>query len=284
MAKGVNKAPQRNSGTEVNPRKTAIAVAAHPDDIEFCMAGTLLLLKAVGWEIHYLNLSTGNCGSVEFDAAKTRAIRRKEAQSAAKILGANWHPPMCDDLEVFYDLPTLRRLAAIIRDVMPSIVLTHSPQDYMEDHMNVSRLAVTAAFSRGMPNFRTTPPCAAIDGDVAVYHAMPHGLRDGLRHCIVPGAFVDTNSVHSTKRAALAAHASQKAWLDVSQGMDSYLHAMDEMSRAVGKLSSRFQHAEGWRRHLHVGLSSTEFDPLADALRDDFQINRTYERDLAASG
>jgi LmbE family N-acetylglucosaminyl deacetylase len=284
MAKGANKVAQRNSGPEVHPRRIAIAVAAHPDDIEFSMAGTLLLLKAVGWKTHYLSLSTGNCGSVELDAAKTRAIRRKEAQSAARILGACWHPPMCDDLEVFYDLPTLRRLAATIRDVMPSIVLTHSPQDYMEDHMNTCRLAVTAAFSRGMPNFRTAPTRPSIDGDVAVYHAMPHGLRDGLRRCIVPGAFVDTTSVHATKRAALAAHASQKAWLDVSQGMDSYLHAMDEMSRAVGKLSSRFQHAEGWRRHLHVGFSSTEFDPLADALQDDFQINRTYERDLAASG
>ena len=153
----------------------AIAIAAHPDDIEFCMAGTLLLLKAAGWEIHYLNLSTGNYGSTVMNAAKTRATRRAEAKRAAKILGGHWHPPMCDDLEIFYDLKTLRRLAAIIRDVKPSLVLTHSPQDYMEDHMNTCRLAVTAAFSRGMPNFKTTPRRASIPGDVTVYHAMPHG-------------------------------------------------------------------------------------------------------------
>jgi len=282
MAKGANKATNRNLCPEVHPRRIAIAVAAHPDDIEFCMAGTLLLLKAAGWEIHYLNLSTGNCGSTDLDAVKTRAVRRKEAQAAANILGTHWHPPLCDDLEVFYNLPTLRRLAAIIREVKPSIVLTHSPQDYMEDHMNTCRLAVTAAFSRGMPNFRTTPSRPAIEGDVTVYHAMPHGLRDGLRHRIVPGAFVDTTSVHATKRAALAAHVSQKAWLDTSQGMDSYLHAMDEMSLAVGKLSRRFQHAEGWRRHLHLGFSSTEIDPLADVLQQKFQINRAYERALSA--
>ncbi|HEU4902789.1 MAG TPA: PIG-L family deacetylase, partial [Flavisolibacter sp.] len=34
--------------------KTAIAIAAHPDDIEFMMAGTLLQLKAAGYETHYL--------------------------------------------------------------------------------------------------------------------------------------------------------------------------------------------------------------------------------------
>ena len=262
---------------------TALAVAAHPDDIEFYMAGTLLLLKAAGWEIHYLNLSSGNCGSTVMSAAKTRAKRRGEAKRAAKILGAHWHPPMCDDLEVLYDLKTLRRLAAIVRDAKPAIVLTHSPQDYMEDHMNTCRLAVTAAFSRGMPNFGTTPPHRAIGGDVTVYHAMPHGLRDGLRRRIVPGSFVNTTSVHAAKRQALAAHASQKAWLDASQGMDSYLLAMDEMSLAVGKLSRRFQHAEGWRRHLHLGFSSTDADPLPETLGKDCLINRAYERSLARS-
>lgn len=259
----------------------ALAIAAHPDDIEFCMAGTLLLLKAAGWEIHYLNLSAGNCGSMTMNAAKTRTVRRAESKRAAKILGAHWHPPMCDDLEILYELKTLRRLAAVIREVKPSVVLTHSPQDYMEDHMNTSRLAVTAAFSRGMPNFKTTPARRAVEGDVTVYHAMPHGLRDGLRSRIVAGLFVNTASVHATKREALAAHVSQKAWLDASQGMDSYLIAMDEMSAAVGKMSRRFQHAEGWRRHLHLGFSATDSDPLTVALGGGSWINRTYQRKLA---
>lgn len=133
--------------------------------------------------------------------------------------------------------------------------------------MNTCRLAVTAAFSRGMPNFRTTPARPAIEGDVTVYHAMPHGLRDGLRRRIVPGLFVNTTNVHTTKREALAAHVSQKAWLDASQGMDSYLIAMDEMSAAVGKMSRRFKHAEGWRRHLHLGFSGENHRPLENALR-----------------
>lgn len=259
---------------------SVLAIAAHPDDIEFCMAGTFLLLKAAGWEIHYLNLSTGNCGSMTMSAARTRTVRRAEAKRAAEILGAHWHPPMCDDLEILYEVKTLRRLAAVIRDVKPGIVLTHSPQDYMEDHMNTSRLAVTAAFTRGMPNFQTTPARRAVEGDVTVYHAMPHGLRDGLRRRIVPGLFVNTASVHTTKRAALTAHTSQKAWLDVSQGMDSYLIAMDEMSAAIGKMSRRFQHAEGWRRHSHLGFSATEIDPLAKSLAKNCLLNTAYERAL----
>jgi N-acetylglucosamine malate deacetylase 1 len=263
--------------------KTAIAIAAHPDDIEFVMAGTLLQLKAAGWEIHYLNLSTGNCGSLEYSPAKTAKVRRKEAQDAAKILGATWHAPMCNDLEIFYDIKTLRKLSAIIREVQPSIILTHSPQDYMEDHMNTCRLAVTAAFTHGMPNFKSTPNRPVYQHDVTIYHAMPHGLCDGLRKRIVPGAYVNTTPVQETKLASLAAHKSQQGWLDASQGMNSYLQAMDDMSRAVGKLSKKFKHAEGWRRHLHYGFSANEIDPLAEALGKNCLINQAYEKSLKAA-
>src|SRR4030095_17221643 len=102
--KGPNRAPVQKLLSAFRTGRTAIAIAAHPDDIEFYMAGTLLLLKAAGWEIHYFNLSTGNCGSVQHDAAATRRIRRREAQRAAKLLGAKWHPPIADDLEIFYDI------------------------------------------------------------------------------------------------------------------------------------------------------------------------------------
>ena len=47
-------------------RKSAIAIGAHPDDIEFMMAGTLLLLKKAGYEIHYMNVANGSCGSVQY--------------------------------------------------------------------------------------------------------------------------------------------------------------------------------------------------------------------------
>jgi len=257
-----------------------LAIGAHPDDIEFWMAGTLLLLKQAGYETHYVTLASGSCGSVTMTAAQTRAVRRREALQAARLLGAQWHPSFVDDLEILYSLDLLRRVAALIRQVAPSIVLTHSPQDYMEDHTNTCRLAVTAAFARGMPNFRTLPPRPAIDCSVTVYHAMPHGLREPLGRRVIPEAFVNTTTVHAIKRQALAAHASQKAWLDVSQGMDSYLQTLDQMSRAVGRMSGRFEHAEGWRRHLHLGFCEADADPLRDALGPDYLINPAYRRAL----
>jgi N-acetylglucosamine malate deacetylase 1 len=244
-----------------------MAVAAHPDDIEFMMAGTLLLLKEAGFEIHYMTVSSGNCGSMTMNSMLTRRMRRRESIAAARILDAEYHPSLTDDLEIFYDLKTLRRLSAVVRKVAPEILLVPSPQDYMEDHTNTCRLAVTAAFARGMPNFKTTPTRRPMTGDLTLYHAMPHGLRDALRQPILPELFIDTTKVHAMKRRALAAHESQRAWLDASQGMDSYLKVMDEMSLEVGRMSRRFKHAEGWRRHSHLGFSGTEIDPLFHVLK-----------------
>jgi LmbE family N-acetylglucosaminyl deacetylase len=263
---------------------SALAIFAHPDDIEFVAAGTLLQLARRGWKLHYLNLCSGSGGSVQMDASTTAATRLIEAQEAARLLGATFHLPISADLELTYSVAALRKVAAVVRAAQPSIVLTHSPQDYMEDHMNAARLAVTAAFAHGIPNFQTDPPCEAYLHDVAVYHAMPHGLCDPLRQKLRAGLYVDTAAVHERKRAALAAHACQKHWLDVSQGADSYLVTLDEMSRAVGRLSGCFQHAEGWRRHLHLGFSTREVDPLRDALGAECCVDEVYEAMLTRLG
>lgn len=263
----------------MNQNKTAIAIGAHPDDIEFQMAGTLLLLKRAGYEIHTMNLASGNCGSAKHDAATVRRSRLRESRRAASILGAQFHKPIRDDLEILYELKTLRRLAAIIREVRPSIVLTHPPIDYMEDHTATCRLVVTAVFARGMPNFRTIPVRRAGQYDVTLYHCMPHTLRDPLRQRVLPGAFVNTSIVQSVKREALRAHQSQQGWLDASQKLDSYLQTMEDMARELGRMSKKFKYAEGWRRHLHAGYGAPDDDPMKE-LGKDYLINTTYERGL----
>ena len=263
----------------MNRKRTAIAIGAHPDDIEFQMAGTLLLLKAAGYEIHTMNLASGNCGSLKHNAATVRRIRLQESRRAANILGAHLHKPLCDDLEIVYDMKTLRRLAAIIRDVRPSIVLTHPPIDYMEDHTATCRLVVTAMFARGMPNFRTLPARHAGQYDMALYHCMPHTLRDPLRQRVLPGAFVNTSTVQFVKREALRAHQSQQGWLDASQKLDSYLQTMEDMARELGRMSKKFKYAEGWRRHLHAGFGEPEGDPMK-VLGSSYLINHAYERRL----
>jgi len=249
-----------------NTQLTALAIVAHPDDVEFMMAGTLLLLKDAGVDIHVWNLCNGCYGSMVHSYDDIKRIRWAEAQAAAASVGAGILPPFADDLTLFYDAPSIARVAAGIRQVRPDIILTHPPLDYMEDHMNACRLTVSAAFTREMPNYTTMPPEPPYPGSTVIYHAMPAGLKTGLREPVVAEMYVDVSPVLARKRAMLAKHESQKEWLDATQGMDSYLDSMEDISRRMGALSGAFESAEGWRRHLHLGFAAEDADPMGDLL------------------
>ena len=242
------------------------AVVAHADDIEFAMAGTLILLAKAGCEIHYMTVANGSCGSVEDDAETIADIRLLEAKNAAGRIGAVFHPPLVPDLEIFYEKGLLARMGSVMRAVAPDILLVHSPQDYMEDHMISCRLAVTAAFSRGMRNFPVDPPRDPVSNDVTVYHAQPHGNRDPLNRMVRPDFCVNIDAVIEEKAGMLAEHKSQKEWLDFSQGLDAYLNAMRDLSREMGALTGTCEFAEGWRRHNPLGLCAAGADSLVDLL------------------
>ena len=254
--------------------KRAFAVAAHPDDIEFLMAGTLILLKQAGYEIHYMTIANGVCGTAHHTPEEIIRLRREESQAAAALVGAVYHASLVNDIEILYDKPLLARVGAVLREVAPEILLLHSPSDYMEDHQNAARLAVTAAFCRGMPNYLTDPPREPVEGDVTVYHAQPHGNRDPLRQLVQPEIYVDVSSVMQAKTEMLARHRSQKEWLDKSQGMDSYLRAMENICREAGTMSGRFEYAEGWRRRSHLGFCAEDADPLSTALSRHVLVER----------
>ena len=61
--------------------KRAFAIAAHPDDIEFHMAGTLILLGRAGYELHYMTIANGSCGTTQYSRDEIIRIRRAEAQA-----------------------------------------------------------------------------------------------------------------------------------------------------------------------------------------------------------
>lgn len=246
--------------------RTAMAIGAHPDDIEFLMAGTLLRLKDAGIDIHMWNLANGNCGTAVLSRDEIIKVRWEEARASAALAGATIHPPIADDLALFYEPGLISRVAAVIREVRPDILLVPSPEDYMEDHQNACRLAVTGAFARGMKPYETTPPVEPWDGEVTIYHAPPNGLRDPLRRVVLSEQYVDVTPTMARKREMLSEHRSQKEWLDASQGMDSYIAYMDWLCAELGKQSGKFEYAEGWRRRLHYGFCAESADPMTEIL------------------
>lgn len=251
----------------MSDRKVALAVGAHPDDVEFVMAGTLARLADAGYECHIHTVANGNCGTASHTHEEIIRLRRAEAHAAAAAMGATYHPGFVNDIEVYYDDSTLRKVTALVREVHPTIVLTQSPTDYMEDHQNACRLTVTACFCRGMRNWVSDPPLPPTPQDVYIYHSQPHSNRDPLGGMVVPSLYVDVGEKLGLKEEMLRCHATQKEWLDVSQGMDSYLVAMREMLAEVGGMAPEpVEYAEGFRQHLHVGMSADPGDKLSEVL------------------
>ena len=135
-----------------NPRRV-LAIHAHPDDIEFQCAGTLALLKERGHHITMATMTPGDCGSDELAPDAISDVRRKEAQAAADLIGAELHCLEFRDLSIVFDNESRRRVTEFIRRQRPDIVMTAPPVDYMADHEVTSRLVRDACFNA---SFQTT--------------------------------------------------------------------------------------------------------------------------------
>ncbi len=248
-------------------RKSVLAIAAHPDDIEFVMAGTMLRLAELGWELHYFNIANGSYGSMTLPPPQCAATRLEEAREAARRMGAKFYEPICDDMNIFYCRELLEKVVAVVRQAAPTIILTHSPVDYMEDHENACRLAVSAAFVRGMPNMPCTPPMSPYPGSTTIYHAQPHGNRTPLGEPVQPGLIVDISAYMEQKSELLRCHVSQESWLDSTQKMSSYVQTMWDLGSEVGAMAGSIKYGEGWRRHSNLGFCAPEANPLQEALK-----------------
>ena len=230
---------------------TVLSVLAHPDDAEFLCAGTLLRLKEEhGYDVHIASMTPGDCGSVEHDAATISRLRREEGTRAAALMGATYHCLEERDLLVCYGERALEKVTRLMRLVRPSIVVTHSPTDYMLDHEVTSTLVRASAFAAPVPNFLADrSPGAPLPHIPHVYYCDPIEGKDPLGRDVVPGFCIDIGKVMDAKAAMLAAHASQRDWLLKHHGMDHYVQAMRDWGAKRGR-DHGVPFAEGFRQHL----------------------------------
>jgi hypothetical protein len=65
----------------------------------------------------------------------------------------------------------------------------------------------------------------------------------------------------------LSLHASQKDWLDATQGMESYVRTMENLGEELGSWLGLSGLWEGWRQRVHLGYGPQGWDPLGEALQ-----------------
>jgi LmbE family N-acetylglucosaminyl deacetylase len=232
---------------------------AHPDDIEMTCAGTLVLLKRAGWDVHMATMTAGDLGSATHSRAEISRIRKREAAASAKLIAAGYTCLGFDDLTVVYNETTKRRVSALLRLVRPDLVITPSPVDYMADHEETPRIVREAAFASTVPNWkaslggRSFPPAEKVP---AILYADPIDNVDHFGRRVQAGCVVDITGSVDLKERMLACHDSQRAWLKAQHGQDEYLQWMRRIGadRARDFRNTAVKYAEGFRQHLGHGF------------------------------
>jgi LmbE family N-acetylglucosaminyl deacetylase len=143
----------------------ALAVGAHPDDIEFGSGATLARWAAGGCHVHHLVLTDGSKGSwdPEADVGRLVAARKQECREAAAVLaggttGTDERVHFLDavDGELVNDVETRRVVARVIREVRPDVLLGHDPWRRYRlhpDHRAAGFLTLDALVAARDPHF-----------------------------------------------------------------------------------------------------------------------------------
>ncbi len=175
-----------------------LIIAAHPDDAEIGVGGTMVGLKSRGATVGVLDLTCGEPtphGSPE--------IRACETEAATKVLKLDWRGNLgLPNRSLCADLETRHRLAGTLRQLRPRVLLTHYWEDAHPDHVAASALVDAARFWAKLT--KTDLPGEPHYPQRIVYFFSVH-----LRLHLQPSFVVDVTPYHETKMAALACYHSQ---------------------------------------------------------------------------
>jgi LmbE family N-acetylglucosaminyl deacetylase len=196
---------------------SALAVAAHPDDVEFGAGGTLAAWASQGCVVHHLVLTDGSKGTWDLDAdvAALVSARQVEQRAAAAALGATGEVRFAGrvDGELSADVATRLEVARVVRELRPDVVLGHDPWRRYRlhpDHRAAGWLVCDGVVAAREPHVR-------IDGTSAW---RPSALL--LWEADEPDLLVDVSAHVEAKLDALLAHTSQlRSTMDVDDPADT---------------------------------------------------------------
>jgi 4-oxalomesaconate hydratase len=188
-----------------------LVVSAHAADFVWRAGGAIALAAARGEPVTVVCLSYGERGesASAWRVGKTldeiKALRRGEAERAAAVLGARIEFLDAGDYPLRETDELLGRLVAIVREVNPAVVLTHTLADpYNGDHPVAGQLALTARVLAQAPGY---PGPGEPIGAPPVFLFEPHQPEMcGFK----PDVLLDITAVFETKRKAMECMAAQQ--------------------------------------------------------------------------
>lgn len=216
-----------------------LAIGCHPDDLEIGCGGTLARYAAEGHEVFMCHVANGDKGHAVIMPEELRQIRIDEAYEAGKLLGASgvFNVDVPDLLVKSSNEDTVLKIMEVIRHTRPDLIITHDPNDYMEDHRQTSQLVFDASFSVSVPHYET---------DSKVCQIVPLYYMDTLAGInFNPEQYVDISDFIELKLEALNLHESQVKWMLDHDKID-FLDFVKTVSKFRG-LQCNVAYAEGFR-------------------------------------
>lgn len=215
-----------------------LAIMCHPDDMELDCCGTLIKFKKQGHHVITCHAANGNLGHVVIMPEELREIRRKEALRAAALAGFESITADFGDLTINSgDMSQCREITRIIRYAHPDLIITHSPNDYCSDHVELSKIVFKASFDASCPHFEPSLGPAA-DVTPIYYSDTSNGFN------VFPTEYVDITEEMELKAEMLRCHESQLKWLMDHDGIDvvqeQRLHAAFRGSQCGVKYAEAF--------------------------------------------
>ena len=189
-----------------------LAVGAHPDDIEISCSGTLAKCVKRGDKVTVCHVANGNMGHEIISPEELREIRIGEAKKAGSLAGIEVVTlDVGDLLPNGCSIEQRDKLIALIKKVQPDFIITHSPTDYMPDHLAVQKLVFDASFGASVPHY-------GAEGKAAV---VPIFYMDNLAGMnFLPTEYVDITDEIELKLQMLECHESQLKWMRDHDGID----------------------------------------------------------------
>jgi len=220
------------------PTRQILAVGAHPDDIEFQCAGTLAKYKRMGHQVAMAVATNGEVGSPTLSKKEIAAVRKKEAEASAAVIGAEFYWLGYPDEFLFNTQDTRLAFIDLMRHARPDLVIAcHPGRDYHPDHTASGQIVWDIHVMVTVPNIATRhPPCAKIPE--IVYMDTVGGVN------FIPNHYVDISEDIEAKKQMLSCHKSQDVWM-VSQFGVACVEMMESFNRMRGfQCGCRF--AEGF--------------------------------------
>ena len=182
-----------------------LAIGCHPDDIEVSCAGTLVKCKNRGDKVIVCHVANGNMGHAVIMPPELREMRIAEAKKAGSLAGIEVITTDVGDLlPNGCDISQRDAVIEVIRYAQPDFIITHSPDDYMPDHLAVSKLVFDASFAATCPHY----------GKGEISQLTPLFYMDNLAGMnFSPTEYVDISETIDKKLEMLECHVSQMKWM-----------------------------------------------------------------------